>query len=201
MIRPSVAGFLAGKRIPHAVIGAVALAVHGAPRYSAGVDVLVLDPVVLSTAFWAGHGTQPRSIRSGGDDDPLVGLVLFAESAAELPTDVVVGRGYAARFALDTAAANHDLGCPVVSPLGLALLKLEAGGIGDLQDLVALQAAQQQLTGWDLPAAAGPHLPRLSTHAQEAWGKLATLLSMQAEGGRGPAPAPLRSPSPAEEKR
>lgn len=199
MIRPTVAGFLAGKRIPHAVIGAVALAVHGAPRYSADVDVLVLDPAVLDLSFWAGHSAQPRSIRRGDGDDPLQGLVLFAESAAELPTDVIVGRGYAARCALDTATENPDLGCPVVSPLGLALLKLEAGGIGDLQDLVALQSVQQQLTGWDLPAAAGPHLPRLSTHAQEAWGKLATLLSMRTGGGRGPAPASRRSPSPAED--
>lgn len=70
MIRPTVAGFLAGKRIPHAVIGAVALAVHGAPRYSADVDVLVLDPAVLDLSFWAGHSAQPRSIRRGDGDDP-----------------------------------------------------------------------------------------------------------------------------------
>jgi hypothetical protein len=180
VIKLGIEGFLREKGVSHAIIGAVALAVHGAPRYSSDVDVLVLDSAVLSAHFWASHGSQPLSIARGDPDDPLAGLVVFPGPTHGLSIDVVVGKGYAARMALETATMSQDLDCPVVSPLGLALLKLEAGGIGDLQDLVALDAAQQQLTGWELVSAVEPHLSKLSKHAKAAWGKLSLLLSMQA---------------------
>lgn len=43
MIDPRILHHLRDGGIPHAIIGAVALAVHGAPRYSDDVDLLVLD--------------------------------------------------------------------------------------------------------------------------------------------------------------
>lgn len=172
--------------IQHAVIGAVALAVHGAPRYSADIDLMVLDKEVLNPNFWAGSALRPCEIRRGDWDDPIAGLVKFPTSPGDTPTELVIGKGYAASLALNTAEENHDLECPVVSPLGLALLKLEAGGTKDIHDLLALDEAQRVLTRWDLTNAVEPHLFSLSRDAMKAWERFQTI-------------SPSRSPSPTRE--
>ena len=126
MIDPRIAGHLQASRIPHAVIGGVCLAVHGAPRYSDDLDILVTDTHVLDPGFWTGSEITPMEIRRGEWDDPLAGLVVFPLRPGEIPVELVVGKGYASRVALETAKENPQLQCPVASPLGLALLKLEA---------------------------------------------------------------------------
>lgn len=181
MIKPGVDIYLRERGIPHTAIGAVALAIHGAPRYSSDFDLMVLDPVVLNPSFWRGCSLQPLEINHPDPDDPVGGVVRFPGHRKGLSVDVIVGRRYAARYALESSEMNSDLGCPVVSPLGLTLLKLDAGGIADLQDLVALHSAQQQLTGWDMFSAAPPHIPKLSQSAQKAWRTLSTLISIQCD--------------------
>lgn len=174
MIDPRVPTHLASRGVSHAVIGALALAAHGAPRYSADADLMVLDPVVLRPDFWAGAGLQPSELRTGDEGDPLAGLATFPGPP---PLDLIVGKGYAARQALDGAIRVAGLPCPVVDPLGLALLKLEAGGPKDIQDLVLLMDAQIALNGWDLMAAVEPHLASLTPHAKRSWEKLKRLLA------------------------
>lgn len=161
---------------PHALIGAVALAVHGAPRYSADLDLMTLETDVLREVFWEEAEVQPLELRRGDWDDPIAGLVVFPTPEGEIPVELVVGRGYAAKFAIETAVMNPQVGCPVVTPLGLALLKLEAGGTRDLNDIMALQEAQKTLTGWDLVAAVSPHIPKLSRDARASWDQVQRLL-------------------------
>ena len=166
---------------PYAVIGAVALAVHGAPRYSADIDLMVADTKVLDQKFWSNAPIFPTELRRGDWDDPLAGLVVFPSAPGAIPVEVVVGKGYAVRFALETAYENAQLGCPVVTPLGLALLKLEAGGTRDIHDLLALAEAQQALTGWSLTHAVEPHAIKLSQDAQRAWVRLKAFMSPETQ--------------------
>lgn len=162
----------------HALIGAAALAVHGAPRYSADLDLMTPTTDVLSPEFWKGAKVQPSEFRRGDWDDPIAGLVVFPTTEGEIPVDLIVGKGYAAKFAIQTSVLNPLLGCPVVTPLGLALLKLEAGGHRDLNDILALQEAQKVLTGWDLIAAAIPHIPKLSREAKASWSQVQRMLTL-----------------------
>lgn len=148
---------LRAQGVPVALIGAAALGVHGAPRYSVDIDLLTLAPQVLSKAFWRALTTvPPPELRRGDPDDPLEGVVRFASSP---PLDLIVGRGAAMRFAVSSATSEGDLGVSVVTPLGLLLLKLEAGGPQDRYDILSLVQAQRALNGaaWlaELPARAG----------------------------------------------
>lgn len=174
MIDPRVPAHLVSRGVRHAIIGALALAAHGAPRYSADADLMVMDPAVLRPDFWIGAGLQPGELRTGDEGDPLAGLATFPGTP---PLDLIVGKGYAARQALDGAIRVTGLPCPVVDPLGLALLKLEAGGPKDIQDLVLLRDAQAALTGWNLMAAVEPHVVKLTPHAARSWEKLKGLLA------------------------
>lgn len=168
-------GYLSSKGVPNAVIGAVALAVHGAPRYSADIDLLVMNRAVLHRSFWADCPVQPLELRQGDDDDPLAGLVRF-DAPNAVRVDLVVGKGYAAQFSISTAALDATLGSRVATPLGLSLLKLEAGGYSDMQDLVALFEVQRALTGWNLLDAVAPEVQNLTAHGQQSWEKLQRVL-------------------------
>ena len=121
--------------IPHALIGAAALAAAGVARSTFDVDLLVLESSVLSEAAWASlrHEGASVEIRRGDDDDPLRGVVRI-EAAAERPVDVIVGRPAWQARVLERAR-KADIGPPVATPCDLILLKLYAGGSQDLWDV------------------------------------------------------------------
>jgi hypothetical protein len=156
---------LDGRGVPFCVIGGVALAVHGFARYTADVDLLAMDPAALQLAFWTGAPLLPE-IRAGDPGDPLAGVVRWP---ADPPHDLLVGRGHAMRFAVDSSEPAPGLGCRVASPLGLVLLKLEAGGPQDRYDILALVAAQRAIGQVPWLAEIAGHLPRLSAEAREVW--------------------------------
>ncbi len=128
---------LAERRIPHAVIGALALSAHGVVRASDDIDVLVTDGRCLEPSTWndIGPGTTVE-IRRGEADDPLAGLVRLTPSHGT-PIDVVVGRGRWQDEILTRSRPMHFLGTsvPVVSPSDFVLLKLYAGGPQDAWDV------------------------------------------------------------------
>ena len=130
-----VAAVLERAGIPHALIGAAALAAAGVARSTFDVDLLVLDPSVLSAAMWEGlrrDGAGVEILR-GDDDDPLRGVVRI-EAAAERPVDVIVGR-HAWQARVLERATPADAGPPVAAPRDVILLKLYAGGSQDLWDV------------------------------------------------------------------
>lgn len=174
MVDPQVLAHLTSKGVPCAAIGALALATHGAARYSSDTDLLVMDPAVLRESFWADSGLASPEIRIGDSSDPLAGLVRFHGIA---PLDVVVGKSRAARFALESAMDSPILPCKVITPVGLTLLKIEAGGPKDLQDLSMLRSAQKALTGWVMNTSIEPHLQLLKRSDKETWNKFLTLFS------------------------
>jgi len=104
-------------------------------------------------------------IRQGDPTDPLTGLVRIA---AEVPHDLILGRGFAMRHAVDTAAPHEALGCPVATPAALVLLKLEAGGTQDRADVLALADAGRAIDGAPWLAELVPLVGRCSAYARAA---------------------------------
>ena len=84
---------LADASSPTALIGGLALAVHGITRYTEDADLLSADGRILSDAFWEILRKQGAhvEVRRGDSDDPLRGVVRLT-AAEEKPVDVVVGR-------------------------------------------------------------------------------------------------------------
>ena len=170
IVDPELVRRLDAAQLDWCVIGAAALAAHGHSRASDDIDLLTLDTRVLEPQFWSGAQV---TIRRGDRDDPLVGSVLWPGA---IQHDVVVGRGHAAREALDTAVRNDRLGARVATPLSLVLLKLEAGGAQDLYDVLALMDRRRLIDGGAWIAQIPEHLPKLSAPAREAWARMQTLL-------------------------
>lgn len=143
-------GRLRERNVAHCLIGATALAAHGYSRFTADVDILVGDRVVLAETFW--EGLPPPEIRVGDIDDPVPGVVRWEQ---EIDLDLVLLEGRIPRFALETATVSEGLSCPLATPLALVLLKLEAGGTYDRDDVLRFIDTQKRRNGalWlaDLP--------------------------------------------------
>jgi hypothetical protein len=152
------------------LIGAAALAAHGYSRSTSDVDLLVLDPAVLMPAFW---GDVAVKLRIGNLEDPLTGSVFIP---GPTPYDVVVGKTYAAKLALQTSQRNEVLGVKVARVLPLALMKFEAGSAQDVYDVMGLIERRTQLgdTAWidELPQ----HLQRLTPEGRDAYERMQLVL-------------------------
>ncbi|MBS1767687.1 MAG: hypothetical protein JST05_09840 [Acidobacteria bacterium] len=158
MIHPGLCRHLSGHRVPFALIGAVALAMHGVARFTADVDLMATDPQVLRPAFWNGFD-GPRPVLTQGDaEDPLAGVARFALSPQH---DLIVGKSAGTRLALESAERLEGIPCPVVTPLALLALKAEAGSPQDAHDARALLEAQAQLGNTSLAGQFRELLPSL----------------------------------------
>lgn len=139
-----VAAVLQQAEIPHALIGASALAAHGAPRSTADQDLFVLDRRCLDAALWEGLRADgvDVEIRRGDAEDPLAGVVRFA-AEGECPVDLVVGKaGW--QLPILEAAESHGGEIPVVTAPHLILLKLYAGGPQDAWDIQQLLGTEDR---------------------------------------------------------
>ena len=135
-----VSDLLQSIEIPHALVGAAALAAAGVARSTFDIDLLVTDGRVLHPETWTGLRAAGVTveIRAGDEDDPLRGVVRL-ESGDDRPVDVIVGRhAWQARAIARATAAGA--GPRVVVPGDLVLLKLYAGGTQDLWDIRELLA-------------------------------------------------------------
>jgi len=141
-----VAGFLFSRDIPHALIGAAALAVHGVSRSTLDQDLLVVDRNVLDASFWTGVSGAAVEVRRGDEADPLAGVVRI-RAEGERDVDVVVGRSAWQEAVLGRATRLGAGPLFVVDVADLILLKLYAGGSQDRWDI-------EQLLALDLGAAA-----------------------------------------------
>ena len=126
--------------IPYALIGGLAVAVWGAPRATEDIDLLAdlspspeLDRALRAAGFdveW----------RRGGPDDP-VPLLLSLRSASGPEIDVVCTARAWEREMLGRSVRVRIPGgpeTPVVAVEDLIVLKLLAGGPGDLADVAEL---------------------------------------------------------------
>lgn len=132
------AAALAARAIPHALIGAGALTVHGISRATFDVDLFTTDPRALDPALWASLSPAGvvADVRQGDESDPLAGVVRLVR-AGQLDVDVVVGRpGWQARIpgrAVPALVGGRPI--PVAIPSDLVLLKLYAGSSRDAWDV------------------------------------------------------------------
>lgn len=173
MVDRALVAHLDASGVRFCVIGGVALAVHGFARYTADVDLLTMNAAVLAPEFWPANASA--EIRRVEGDDPLAGLVRWP---AEPPHDLLVGRGHAMRFAVDSATPNAGVDALVATPLALVLLKLEAGP-QDRNDILALVQAQEALGGAAWLAAVPQHLAHVSAEARSCWARVAPDLAMR----------------------
>jgi hypothetical protein len=164
-----VAGTLDAAAIPHALIGAAALATHGISRSTLDHDLLTTDARALDEVTWKAIGDARVEIRRGDADDPLAGVVRVT-AAGERDVDVIVGRDAWQRALVDEAQAIDTAAGPlrVVSAAGLVLLKLYAGGAQDLWDIEQLRAA----VGAALDADVDARIHVLPEDAQSAWARV-----------------------------
>jgi hypothetical protein len=134
--------------IPHALIGAGALATIGASRATVDLDFLVVDGALLDQTFWSAQlpfGTSLR-IRVGGPEAPLAGLIHISRTG-DRPVDLVVGRDEWQRDILQRAPVLPFFGAhvPIALAADLVLLKLYAGGLQDAWDIQQLLASDPKL--------------------------------------------------------
>lgn len=140
----AVAGVLRASGIPHALVGAAAMAGLGIVRASDDLDLLVADAAVLDGAFWAelARGGLAADVRRGDEADPLAGVVRVSRPGGT-PVDVVVAKRVWQREVV-ARARPLSLGIgevPVVRAADLVLLKLYAGGPQDAADVRLILAA------------------------------------------------------------
>ncbi|HVE66194.1 MAG TPA: hypothetical protein VNC59_06405, partial [Thermoanaerobaculia bacterium] len=79
--------------VPHALIGAGAMAVHGVSRATLDLDLLIADQSLLDPSRWEDLSQSGASVdvRRGDSEDPLAGVVRLAEAGARA-VDVIAGR-------------------------------------------------------------------------------------------------------------
>lgn len=161
-----VADLLGSRQVPHALIGAAALAARGIARSTFDIDLLTTDTRVLGTGWWTHAAVEGASVdvRRGDADDPLAGVVRI-DMPGDRPVDVVVGR-HAWQERAVARAERTPAGPPVVTTLDLILLKLYAGGAQDLWDVRELL---RQPAAEDLPAAIETELAALPDVMRIAW--------------------------------
>jgi predicted nucleotidyltransferase len=158
--------------LPFALIGATAMSVHGVPRTTRDVDLLVASPRSLDDEVWA--DVRGAVIRRGDDDDPLHGVVRIGSPRARMPVDVVVPRGgwladVVARAIRDGPRVSlGGVEVPVVTLEDLVLLKADAGGYTDRQDILLVLAAWPARSD-AIAAHVEAELPRTSDWTRSVW--------------------------------
>jgi hypothetical protein len=162
-----VVGTLQREGIPHALIGAGALAVHGVSRSTLDHDLLAMDTRALDRAMWGEWPGVDIDIRRPDADDPLAGVIRF-RAAGERDVDLVVGRGAWQRDIISRAGPLRigDTDVQVVTAADLVLLKLYAGGTQDRWDIEQLLAAEPSDK---LRAQVESRLPALPLRCRELW--------------------------------
>ncbi len=156
------------ERIDFALIGAAALAAHGVSRSTVDIDLLVTDPRALSLA-WDDEQVSV-DVRRGDADDPLAGVIRFAQPG-ERDVDLVVGRFQWQRDIIGRARTIDlgDIQIPVADLAGVILLKLYAGGAQDGWDVEQLLASTDR---GQATASVDALIHELPEDAQGLWRRL-----------------------------
>jgi hypothetical protein len=158
--------------VPHALIGAAALATHGVSRSTLDLDLLVTDDRVLQPSTWRdveAEGARVQ-VRRGDADDPLAGVVRV-ERTGDRPVDLVVGRAVWQSEMLERpgSVAIGEVTVPVVTAGDLVVLKLYAGGAQDRWDIAQLLAGSDR----DAIIVAVDHMvTRLPPRCRALWNEL-----------------------------
>ena len=142
-------GVLAARKIPYAVIGAMAASVHGIVRASMDADAMlsltIQETPTLERQFRAA-GFQTE-LRTGDPDDPIAGVLSLTDAYSNR-VDLLVGlRGLDPdAFSRTVELIFHDVELRVVGIEDFVAMKVFAGGPQDLVDArAAIVAAGSRL--------------------------------------------------------
>jgi predicted nucleotidyltransferase len=164
---------LEAERIPFALIGAAAMAVHGVSRATADVDLLTVNARALQGELWSAFEARGVGLRvlRGDIDDPLAGSVRLSLAEGRM-VDVVVGRHAWQREIIEAApeASIGEVSLKVVRPAGLVLLKLYAGGPKDAWDVRALLESHEEAPA--IKVEVDQLIARLPSESQALWMRL-----------------------------
>jgi hypothetical protein len=167
-----VVAVLEAAKIRHALIGAVAMAVHGVSRSTADIDLLTVETRSLREELWTDLKARGASLRilKGDFEDPLAGSVRLREGTQVV--DVVVGRYVWQKEILDAAERQSigEIELPVARPAGLVLLKLDAGGPKDAWDIRSLLEVHAPAEA--IRAEVDRVIARLSAESRGLWERL-----------------------------
>jgi len=165
---------LAQASIPHALIGAAAMALYGVSRSTHDIDLLATEPSCLEQVFWTqlGESGVAVEVHKGDLDDPLAGVVRCA-APAERPVDLVVGKARWQGDALARAVSGTfaDVELRVLRAPDLILVKLYAGGPQDAWDIAQLLASGE---GERLRGEVEEHVGELPASAIRLWQRIRT---------------------------
>ena len=168
----AVSADLTSRTIPHALIGAVALAAHGIVRASLDSDILIVMAGAPPTEMWECVRREGADIttRIGDPDDPFRAVVRITKRGSP-PVDVLVGKFSWQREVIARARRISYSGCelPVVNAADLILLKLFAGGPQDLRDIERLLSSSSRAT---LLAEVDAHVSALPAECKVRWEQL-----------------------------
>lgn len=159
---------------PYALIGGHAVGARGFPRMTVDVDFLTTDRRVLQRDIWKSLEEEGATVdpRTGDFDDPLAGVVHIRLAAGD-EVDVVVAK-WKWEEGVINRAERLDVGgvhVPVPRTSDLVLLKLSAGGVLDLQDVVVLLAVADRER---LVREVEDNISNLSAEAVDAWRRIST---------------------------
>ena len=160
---------LRAARVSYCLIGPLALAEHGVPlrEGDARVELLTVDTDVLRPLFWP-EGRCPAVDRSGPEDD-LVARLRWAASPLQ---ELLLGRGHAMIFAVDTAQPNAHVGCRIATSLGLLLVALQQNGFTARAEIDAVIRAQEARLGAPWRPPVEEHLASMAPSATAAWNQI-----------------------------
>ncbi len=130
---------LAKAEVPHCVIGATALAVHGLPRMTRDLDVAVMiDDSAAAIGALRRAGLRAAT-PTGSADDPEP-MVVFVDPKTQVEVDLLVAAGDPEATAIDQAlpAAVFGLRAPVATLECLLLLYLYSNQPKHLGDFAAI---------------------------------------------------------------
>lgn len=131
--------FFEAHQIAYALIGGQAVVVRGYLRATLDYDFLAADNRLLNEAIWQDlRAAETVEVRKGDFEDPLAGVVriTFSDGVA----DVVIAKRRWQQAILERAEvlAIDSVDLLVARTSDLILLKLDAGGFLDLQDVAVL---------------------------------------------------------------
>jgi hypothetical protein len=132
---------LSEANVGFAICGGIAVTIHGAPRFTKDIDLLVLDEHLeqaLRVAEQCGFAlpAAPMRFDAGGPKERHVRRVSKPDGANLLTLDLIlVQPGFAEVWASRELVAWENRVVPVVSISGLALMKRWAGRDQDALDL------------------------------------------------------------------
>jgi len=123
-VAKKVSAFLDQHQVPHAIAGGMAVSMHGHPRMTKDVDILVSSSAL-------------KVIKQLGKTSPVSGFLSGVSVSVDgIDVDFVfLGKGLNAN---DISSADHFAGLPVVGIESLVLMKLGAGRTQDTADIVQL---------------------------------------------------------------